>query len=98
MSANVALEYLQAKEYAMGCNGRRNMGQCPECHGVHESWLGHPLYLDSSGLGHKVGCLLAKSIRELGGAVVFVGESRLADKWQILINGRGMLDTKLAGN
>lgn len=92
--SQVALRHLLSKEYTMGCMGSSNRGQCPECDGVHEGWLGHPLYLDSSNLGHEADCPLARSIRELGGDVVFIGESKLTDKYESFVDSRGFLNTR----
>lgn len=97
VSANNVLDYLRTREWSMGCLGGRNMGQCPECCGVHESWLGHPLHLDSSELGHKKGCSLAAAIESCGGVVVYVGESQLTERYEDYIDERGFFSTRLVG-
>lgn len=94
-SDNVALCYLRDREWSMGCNGSRNMGQCPECYGVHESHLGHPLHLDSSRLGHRKGCPLAAAIESCGGEVLYVGESTLAERYETYTTEQGFLSTRL---
>ena len=72
------IEFLRAKEWSMG------NGQCPECCGAHQGWLGHPLHLDASGIGHKADCPLAASLRELGASpVVMVGEFKSDKVYEI---------------
>lgn len=93
--ANNALDYLRAREWSMGCLGGHSMGQCPECYGVHESWLGHPLHLDSSELGHRKECTLAAAIESLGGKVVYVGESTLTERYGTYTTEHGFLSTRL---
>jgi hypothetical protein len=56
-----ALEWLRSEEWSMG------NGQCPDCHGVPESWLGHPCYPRQEMIGHRAHCPRAAAIRELGG-------------------------------
>ncbi len=53
------LDYLKGKEWSMG------NGQCPECYGVPDSWLGHPCHPTKDTLGHESDCVLASSIKQL---------------------------------
>ena len=82
------LEWLQAKEWKAG------NGQCPECWGVHEGWLGHPLHLDASRIGHKKDCPLAAGIAELGGSPLYIGEFKSDAVYKITTKG-GFLATEL---
>jgi len=43
-------------------------GQCPECCGVHQGWLGHPCHPTQDTIGHEAECPLADAIRQLGGS------------------------------
>ena len=63
-----AREYLRKREWSMG------NGQCPECCGVSPDWLGHPLHLDSSTIGHKPACPLAASLASLGAHPLMLGD------------------------
>ena len=86
-----ALQYLKDSEWSMG------NGQCPECHGVHEGWLGHPHHLTSEGIGHRVGCKLAASIKDVGGEPLMVGESKEDAEYEQGINKDGIFTTYIKG-
>jgi hypothetical protein len=45
-------------------------GQCPDCHGAPNSWLGHPRYPTRDLIGHRRDCPSAAAIRELGGSTI----------------------------
>lgn len=63
MASNIApiiLRRLLDKEWSLG------NGQCPECHGVPEDWLGHPLHLTADTIGHEKDCLMAATLVGLG--------------------------------
>lgn len=64
-----SLKYLKKREWSMG------NGQCPDCCGVHKGWLGHPLYLDGTEIGHEPKCSLAVAIADAGGKPLY-GSSR----------------------
>ena len=66
---NKALEYLLKSQW--NCHK-----ECPECLGLHPTWLGRSGVLSTNNLGHKPTCELAHAIRDLGGEVLFVGEFR----------------------
>jgi hypothetical protein len=84
-----ALKYLRKREWSMG------NGQCPECCGVHEGWLGHLLYKTSKNIGHKKKCKLAKAIKSLGGEVLYEGKSKLMDEYETFISEQGIFGTRL---
>lgn len=77
-----AIDYLRSKEWSMGCNGRINKGQCPECCGLHEGHFPSIHALDSSKVGHKPDCALAAAISDLGGEPLYLGESKLDGKYR----------------
>ena len=62
-----AINYLLSREWSAG------NGQCPECFGVPASWYGHPCFRHPDQVGHKKGCSLAASIKELGGEPLMIG-------------------------
>jgi hypothetical protein len=66
---NSAPAYLRRIEWSLG------NGQCPECYGVPEDWLGHPCYPTRDTLGHKPGCQLAEALRDVGEAPLTMGDS-----------------------
>lgn len=83
------LTYLLKKEWSMG------NGQCPECCGVNEKWLGHILHLDSKSLGHKEDCILANMLIENGFKPLYKGESKLTDEYENYISEHGFYCTRL---
>lgn len=83
-----ALKFLLAKEWSMG------NGQCPECCGVPEDWIGHPCHLDSTKIGHEPDCELAAAIKDAGGAPLMMGESKRADTYRIATSPQGFLVTE----
>lgn len=82
-------KYLLEKQWSMG------NGQCPECYGVPESWLGHPLYLNSSNIGHKKDCKLANMLIENGCKPLFIGKSKLKTEYECYITKNGIFSTRL---
>lgn len=91
------LKYLKGKEWSMGCGGRDNTGQCPDCCGSHESSLGHPCHLTADTLGHKKGCELAEMLEEFGVKPLYLGESKLTDKYYNIISDKGFMMTSIVG-
>lgn len=83
-----ALDYLRKKEWSMG------NGQCPECCGVHEGWLGHPLYLTDEGIGHKTECDLAAAIKSAGGEPLMIGQMNTGRKFETYWTASGFLSTR----
>ncbi len=83
-----AIKFLRDKEWSMG------NGQCPECCGVPESWIGHPLYLDATRVGHRKGCSLAKALAALGEVPLMVGQSKRADVHETFWTPEGFLSTR----
>ena len=83
------LKYLLDKEWSMG------NGQCPECCGVHTGWLGHPLYLTSKNIGHKKECVLAASIKENKGDVIYKGEFKSSVEYWNIISENGCFSTEI---
>ena len=61
-------KYLRGQEWGVG------HGQCPQCLGVSESWLGHPLYRQADTLGHRAGCTLAAALTEAGETPLMKGK------------------------
>jgi hypothetical protein len=84
-----AKKFLLNKQWSMG------NGQCPECCGVPENWLGHPCHLDSSNLGHKKNCPLAKALEDVGVKPLYVGQSKLKKKYENYITEQGCYSTRL---
>lgn len=82
------LTYLQNKEWSMG------NGQCPECYGVSEEWLGHPLYLTSEKLGHQKGCPLAAQLKASGGNPLMQGGCLLKQEFELYLSDNGLLGTR----
>ena len=70
-------------------------GQCPECYGCPESWLGHPLYHTSKELGHKIDCPLAQMLKENGIKPLYKGKSKLTEVYEDYITEQGFLSTRL---
>ena len=87
----MCLNYLLKKEWSLGNN------QCPECFGRGESWLGHPSALTPDLLGHKLDCELARNIESCGGNPLFLGESKLTDKYEVIMLENGIITTRLVG-
>lgn len=85
----LSLKYLKNKEWSMG------NGQCPECHGVSQEWLGHPLHLNSKNIGHKSDCLLANSLKELGDSPIFIGDYISKDEYENWIDDNGFYGTRI---
>ncbi|MDY6862956.1 MAG: hypothetical protein SV062_08205 [Thermodesulfobacteriota bacterium] len=83
-----ALKYLKKQEWSMG------NGQCPECYGVSPKWLGHPLHLDSSTIGHKPGCQMAESLSSLGATPVMIGEFVSNKVYECYITNSGIFSTR----
>lgn len=86
---NDTIQYLKNREWSMG------NGQCPECCGCPESWLGHPCHLDSKSLGHKKDCILAKMMEEHGLSPLYIGDSKLTDEHEGYITEIGTYSTRL---
>ena len=86
-----ALKYLKNKEWSMG------NGQCPECCGVPSSWHGNPTHLTAETIGHEKGCLLAASIRDIGGETLMVGDFDGPD-YETYWNDNGLLSTRLVSS
>jgi hypothetical protein len=84
-----ALEFLKKEEWSMGS------GQCPKCCGSNESWLGHPLHLDSKKIGHKSDCELALAIKETGGNTLFIGDFKSDLVYENFIDDQGCYGTRL---
>jgi hypothetical protein len=84
-----AIKYLKKKEWSMG------NGQCPECCGVPPDWLGHPLYLDSSKIGHKPGCKLASALNSVGEHPVMIGEFVSDKVYECYVDNSGFLSTRI---
>jgi len=65
------LEYLLQREWSMG------NGQCPDCCGVPEGWLGHPCHRRPESLGHQSDCPLALALHAEGYNPLFQGGSQM---------------------
>src|SRR5271167_2064177 len=90
-----SLAYLKKKQWSMG------NGQCPDCCGVPKSWLGHPLYLDGTEIGHERKCSLAAAIADAGGKPLYIGDYKPKIKYETcLIRHSGMLihSTQIVGS
>jgi len=85
---SAALAYFKGKEWSMG------NGQCPECCGVHEGWLGHPLYLTDRNIGHTADCKLAASLKELGAEPVMIGSLNTGRTFERYRTPGGFLATR----
>jgi hypothetical protein len=83
-----AREYLERREWSMG------NGQCPDCYGVPPDWLGHPLHLDASSIGHEPDCDLAAALKDDGATPVMRGEFK-SEKVYELDWSSGFLSTRL---
>jgi hypothetical protein len=79
---------LKDKEWSMG------NGQCPECYGVPEDWIGHPLYLNSKNIGHKADCILAKSMQDVGLKPLYIGKSKIKKEYETYIDDMGIYSTR----
>jgi hypothetical protein len=79
----------------MGSGGDRGCGQCPECCGVPESWLGHPCVTTPSEVGHRKDCRLALALVALGCFPLFQGECAMppGEYEQILQDGYAYVST-----
>lgn len=84
-----AVEYLKKQEWSMG------NGQCPECCGVSSKWLGHPLHLDSSTIGHKSSCGMAASLASLNVSPIMLGDFASDIVFECYITDIGILSTRL---
>lgn len=82
------IKFLKDKEWSLG------NGQCPECYGVPESWLGHPLYLNSKGIGHKDNCTIAKAMKDVGLKPLYIGKSKIKKEYETYINDIGIYSTR----
>lgn len=82
------LKYLLDKEWSMG------NGQCPECCGVSEKWLGHFNHLDSTKLGHEKDCVIADMLIEHGIKPLFIGKSKLKQKYEIYVTDNGFVGVR----
>lgn len=69
-------------------------GQCPECYGTPESWLGHPCHLTPKTLGHKVDCSLAKAMSDVGLKPLYLGQSKLTEEYESYITEHGFCSTR----
>lgn len=78
----------EIKEWSMG------NGQCPKCYGVPESWLGHPLFLESGRLGHKKEYSLAARMNKLGLDPLYIGESILTTCYEHHTSNEGFWGTR----
>ncbi len=83
------LKYLLKKEWSMG------NGQCAECEGVSEDWLGHPLFLTSDLIGHEANCAVAELIKELGVAPLYIGDFTSAVEYWRTITKNGFFSTEI---
>lgn len=84
-----ALKYLLSKEWGMG------NGQCPECFGVPEEGHGrHPAHYSAEFIGHDLDCMLAKSIKELGGHPLFQGGYKSDVIYESYWTDSGLLSTR----
>ena len=81
-----SLKYLLKREWSMG------NGQCPDCCGVPKSWLGHPLYLDGSGIGHEPKCSLAAAIAGAGGKPLYIGKFKPKIQYETCLVSAGELN------
>lgn len=77
---NNTLKHLKEKEWSMG------NGQCPECYGVPESWLGHINHLTFDTIGHKKDCVLVACLRELGEAPLIKGEFKGEAEYEVVFD------------
>lgn len=84
-----SIDYLRKIEWSMG------NGQCPECYGVSEKWLGHPMYLTGKRIGHKLNCPLANALVELGEEVVIIGSFKSDLEYESYISDDGLFGTRL---
>lgn len=89
------INWLISKEWSMGCGGSSNTGQCPECNGVHEGWHGHPNHMTSDSIGHKRNCGLAISLRDLGEDVLFIGDYKSKDVYEVYMDDKGFYGTRI---
>ena len=85
-----ALNYLLEQEWSMGTGA----GQCPECCGVSENWLGHPLFLTSKKIGHKADCKMAAAIASAGGKPLMIGEMNDQREFETFIADSGCFSTR----
>ena len=81
-------KYLLEQEWSMG------NGQCPDCCGNTESWLGHPLFLTSEKLGHEKNCPLAEAMVSAGLKPLYQGKSKLKGEYEMYINEGGIFSTR----
>ena len=81
-------KYLLEQEWSMG------NGQCPDCCGNPESWLGHPLFLTSEKLGHEKNCPLAEAMVSAGLKPLYQGKSKLKGEYEMYINEGGIFSTR----
>ena len=62
--------YLRAHEWSMGCGGRINEGQCPDCCGLSFAWVrDQPVWQGPAGHTHR--CPLARILAGLGASIVW---------------------------
>jgi len=76
-------------------------GQCPDCYGVPESWLGHPLYLNGAGIGHEPKCALAAAIADAGGKPLYIGEFKPKVEYEtclVPMGGMNIYSTQIKGS
>ncbi len=88
MNADKTVQYFKDKEWSMG------NGQCPDCHGVSESWHGHPLYKTSKEIGHKKGCKMAEMLTEMGQKPLMIGDYKSELEYESYIADSGQLGTR----
>lgn len=62
------LKYLNGIEWSAG------NGQCPDCTGAHDGWIGHPSYPRAADVGHKADCPLATAIEASGRKPMRMGD------------------------
>ena len=83
-----ATKYLRKREWSMG------NGQCPDCHGVPQSWYGHPLHMEPGSIGHERGCALAAALRGLGDTPLMKGEFTSSLEYENYISDEGFYGTR----
>lgn len=83
-----AIKYLTDKEWSMG------NGQCPECHGVHAGWHGHPCHMTTDTIGHKEDCTLAAALTAMGQSPLMIGTFQSDIEFESYITEGGFYSTR----
>lgn len=84
-----AAQYLRKLEWSIG------NGQCPECLGVPEDWLGNPNHLKASSIGHKPECKLAAALVAVDEVPLMRGQFRSSVEYEHCITDSGGFSTRL---